>query len=88
MVRSRPWPAAPLLLLSAGPHGKGGAVARGVGVNLGLIQADQAQFEELHFLRHSRCQNKDTGQVVEKAMPESGQGVAVRVAGYGNKPEG
>ena len=28
------------------------AVARGVGVDLGAVQADRAQFEQLHLLRH------------------------------------
>jgi hypothetical protein len=63
------------------------AVARGVGVNLGAIQADGAQLQQLHLLRQFQHLHKNARQFVQKTPPEPGQGVMIRVAPRRNESE-
>ncbi len=46
------------------------AVARGVGVNLGAVQADRAQLQQFHLLRQFQHLHKDARHLVQKAPPE------------------
>ena len=65
-----------------------GAVARGVGLDLGTVQADGAQREQLHLLRHLKHLNEQAGQFVEKAPAKGGQGVVVGMRAGGDEAEG
>ena len=63
-------------------------MARGVGVNLGAVEADGTQLQELHFLRQFEHLDKNTGKFFEKAPPEGGQRVVVGVAAGAEVAEG
>ena len=63
------------------------SVARGIDVNLGAVQADRAKLQQAHLLRQFQHLHKNARQLVQKAPPECGQGVVIRVAARGNEPE-
>lgn len=52
-------------------------MARGIGVNLGAVQTDSAQLQELHFLSHFQHLDENTGQFVQEAAAQGRQGVVI-----------
>lgn len=63
-------------------------MARGIGVHLGAVKADRAQFEQFHFLCQLQHLYKQGFQFTEKAPAERGQGIVVRMAAGRNVAEG
>ena len=55
------------------------AGADGVGLQLGAIEADGAELEQLHLVRQLQHLVEDAGQLVEEAAAETGQGVVIGV---------
>ena len=57
-------------------------------MELGAVKTDHAQFEQFHFLGQFQHLHKQAFQFAEKAPPEGGQRVVVRMAAGGNVAEG
>jgi len=64
------------------------AVARGIGVHLGAVQADRAQLEQLPLLGQLQHLHEEAREFVQKAPTKCGQRVVVRVAARGNVAKG
>lgn len=63
-------------------------MARGVGVQLGAVEADSAELEQLHFTRQLQHLKEDAGQLVEEPLAEAGQGVVIGVTAGGEVAKG
>ena len=64
------------------------AVARGVGLHLGAVQADIAEFEQFHFPGQFEHLNEQLRELAEKSVTEGRQRVVVRVSAGGKMAEG
>ena len=64
------------------------AMARGVGVNLGAIECDGAQFEQLHLPGNDQHLHEQCLDLFEKALAEGAQRIMIRLRVGGNIAKG